>query len=76
MDKPNVKMVRVDARLIHGQGQLWIKSLGVNLVICANDKAAEDNVQQMLMKTVLPQDINVRFWTIARTAEVIWKRFL
>ncbi|MEA4829110.1 MAG: PTS sugar transporter subunit IIB, partial [Enterococcus thailandicus] len=33
MDKPNVKMVRVDARLIHGQGQLWIKSLGVNLVI-------------------------------------------
>ncbi|MBO0482760.1 PTS sugar transporter subunit IIB [Candidatus Enterococcus courvalinii] len=73
MDKPNVKMVRVDARLIHGQGQLWIKSLGVNLVICANDKAAEDNVQQILMKTVLPKDINVRFWTIARTAEVIWK---
>ena len=37
-NKPNIKMVRVDERLIHGQGQLWIKSLGANLVIVANDK--------------------------------------
>ena len=73
MDKPNVKMIRVDERMIHGQGQLWIKSLGVNLVICANDKVAEDKIQQTLMKTVVPKEVNVRFWTIERTAEVIWK---
>lgn len=54
-------MVRVDERLIHGQGQLWIKSLGVNLVICANDKAAEDSLQQTLMKTVVPKETNIRF---------------
>lgn len=74
MQKPNVKMVRVDERLIHGQGQLWIKSLGVNLVICANDKAAEDSLQQTLMKTVVPKETNIRFWTIERTAKVIWKQ--
>lgn len=73
MNKPNVKMVRVDERLIHGQGQLWIKSLGVNLVICANDKVAEDSLQQTLMKTVVPKGTNVRFWTIEHTAKIIWK---
>lgn len=71
--RPNIKMVRVDERLIHGQGQLWIKSLGVNLVICANDKAAEDPIQQTLMKTCVPKEVGIRFWTIERTAKVIWK---
>lgn len=71
--KPNVKMVRIDERLIHGQGQLWIKSLGVNLVICADDKAATDSTQQTLMKTVVPSEVGIRFWSIERTAKVIWK---
>ena len=43
-NKPNIKMVRIDERLIHGQGQLWIKSLGVNLAICANDAVSTDEV--------------------------------
>ena len=72
-NKPNIQMVRIDERLIHGQGQLWIKSLGVNLVICANDAVSTDDLQQTLMKTVLPKEINVRFWTVERTAEIIWK---
>ncbi|TGY42384.1 PTS mannose/fructose/sorbose transporter subunit IIB [Clostridium sartagoforme] len=72
-NKPNIKMVRVDERLIHGQGQLWVKSLGVNLVIVANDKVSTDNIQQTLMKTVIPKEVGVRFWTIDRTNEVIWK---
>lgn len=73
MNKPNIQMVRVDERLIHGQGQLWIKSLNVNLVICANDKVVTDPLQQTLMKTTLPDELAVRFWTIEKTAEIIWK---
>ncbi|GEQ21085.1 PTS N-acetylgalactosamine transporter subunit IIB [Clostridium butyricum] len=72
-NKPNIKMVRVDERLIHGQGQLWIKSLGANLVIVANDKVSTDNIQQTLMKSIVSKDIGLRFWTIDRTNEVIWK---
>lgn len=72
-NKPNIKMVRIDERLIHGQGQLWIKSLGVNLVICANDKVSTDSIQQTLMKTVVPKEVGVRFWTLERTAKVVWK---
>lgn len=72
-NKPNIKVLRIDERLIHGQVQLWIKRLGVNLVICANDKVAESSVEQSLMKSVLPKGAGVRFWTLKKTAEVIWK---
>ena len=72
-NKPNIKMVRIDERLIHGQGQLWIKSLGSNLVIVANDKVSSDNIQQTLMKSIVPKEVGMRFWTIDRTNEVIWK---
>ena len=34
-DKPNIAALRIDERLVHGQGQLWIKTLGVNTVIVA-----------------------------------------
>lgn len=73
MNKPNIKMTRVDERLIHGQGQIWIRSLGVNLVICANDEVADNKIQQSLMSSVISGDAGVRFWTIEKTAEVIWK---
>lgn len=73
MNKPNIKMVRIDERLIHGQGQLWIKNLGVNLVIVANDKVAENEIQQTLMSSIVPKEVGTRFWTIERTAKVIWK---
>ena len=39
MATPNIVMTRIDERLVHGQGQLWVKSLGVNTVIVANDQA-------------------------------------
>ncbi|WP_429976146.1 PTS sugar transporter subunit IIB [Enterococcus sp. DIV0086] len=71
--EPNIKMVRIDERLIHGQGQLWIKSLGVNLVICADDKVASDSMQQSLMRSVASKDVGLRFWNLDRTAKVIWK---
>ena len=69
----NIVMFRIDERLIHGQGQLWIKALGCNTVIVANDQAAEDPVQQQLMKSVVPKNIAMRFFTIEKTCEVIQK---
>lgn len=73
MNQPNVKMLRIDERLIHGQGQLWLNSLGVNLVIVANDEAAKNPLQQTLMKTVVSKDIGMRFFSIDKTNEVIFK---
>ena len=73
MNKPNIKMVRIDERLIHEQGQLWIKNLNVNLVIVANDETATNEIQQTLMSSIVPKEIGTRFWTVERTAKVIWK---
>ena len=72
-DKPNIAALRIDERLVHGQGQLWIKTLGVNTVIVANDEAANDPIQQTLMKTVIPKTIAMRFFTVQHTCDVIMK---
>ena len=59
MATPNIVMTRIDERLVHGQGQLWVKSLGVNTVIVANDQASQDAMAQTLMKTVIPKDVAI-----------------
>lgn len=73
MDVPNIVAFRIDERLIHGQGQLWIKALGVNTVIVADDFASEDQMQQSLMKAVVPKTIAMRFFSIQHTCDVIGK---
>ena len=70
---PNIVAFRVDERLIHGQGQVWIKALGANTVIVANDAASEDPIQQQLMKAVVPKTIAMRFFSIQKTCEIIDK---
>ena len=67
----NIIMARVDERLIHGQGQVWIKMLDCNTVIVANDKASTSDLEQSLMKTVVPESIAVRFYSIEKLIEVI-----
>ena len=73
MNTPNIMMTRIDERLIHGQGQLWVKSLGCNTVIVANDAASNDQMQQTLMKTVVPKSVAMRFFSIQRVIDVIGK---
>ena len=73
MPVPNIVAFRIDERLIHGQGQLWIKALGVNTVIVANDSASEDAMQQTLMKAVVPKTVAMRFFSIQHTCDVIIK---
>ena len=73
MAEPNIVAFRIDERLIHGQGQLWIKALGVNTVIVANDSASEDSMQQTLMKAVVPKTIAMRFFSVQHTCDVIMK---
>lgn len=73
MSTPNIVMTRVDERLVHGQGQLWIKALGVNTVIVADDEAAADPMAQTLMKTVIPNNIAMRFFTVQKVIDIIHK---
>ena len=73
MTQANIIMTRVDERLIHGQGQLWVKFLNCNTVIVANDAVSEDKLQQSLMKTVIPSHIALRFFSVQRVIDIIHK---
>lgn len=73
MATPNIVMARVDERLIHGQGQLWIKALGCNTVIVANDEVSQDKIQQTLMKTVVPSTVAMRFFPLQKVIDIIYK---
>lgn len=73
MTTPNIVMTRIDERLVHGQGQLWVKSLGVNTVIVANDEAAKDAMAQTLMKTIIPKEVAMRFYSVQKVIDMIYK---
>lgn len=73
MTEPNIQAIRIDERLIHGQGRLWISNLGVNLVIVANDEVSNSHIQQQLMKSLLPPSVGIRFFSIQETIDKIFK---
>lgn len=74
MTNPNILLTRIDNRLVHGQvGMTWTNTLGANLVVVANDEVATDSVQQNLMDMVLPETVQIRFFTLEKTIRIISK---
>jgi len=73
-DTPNILLTRIDNRLIHGQvGMTWTNTLGANLVVVADDKAANDETQQNLMDMAIPDSAESRFFTLEKTINIIHK---
>ncbi|AVL02411.1 PTS galactosamine transporter subunit IIB [Pediococcus pentosaceus] len=75
MSEPHILLTRIDNRLVHGQvGVTWTKTLGANLILVANDQAAQDILQQKLMKsTAESSGAQIRFFTLQKTIDVIQK---
>ncbi|WP_066022085.1 MULTISPECIES: PTS galactosamine transporter subunit IIB [Clostridium] len=73
--KPNILLVRIDNRLVHGQvGVTWTSSLGANLLVVVNDEAANNQVQQQLMTmTAESSGVGIRFFTVEKTIRIISK---
>ncbi len=60
-----IMYTRVDNRLVHGQvGVTWVNHLGANMIVVANDEVAEDEVQQSLMDMVVPDTVEMRYFSI------------
>lgn len=72
---PNILLTRIDNRLVHGQvGITWTRTIGANLIIVANDEVAEQPIQQKLMRsTADATGAEIRFFTLQKTIDVIWK---
>lgn len=72
MTAPNILLTRIDNRLVHGQvGVTWTNSLGVNLLLVANDGAAADPIQQSLMDMVVSAGVETRYFSLQKTIDVI-----
>lgn len=54
-----IRMTRVDARLIHGQGSAWIRTLDARRVVIIDDGVANDDFMIDLLETVAPSGVEV-----------------
>ncbi len=72
---PHILLTRIDNRLVHGQvGNIWAGTLGCNLIVVADDAAANDPIQQTLMKaTADAVGCGIRFFSLQKTIDVIGK---
>lgn len=75
MSEPNILLVRIDNRLIHGQvGVTWTMTLGANLIVVVDDEVAENELMQQLMQvTAESSGAGVRFFSVQKTIDVIHK---
>lgn len=75
MATPDIVLTRIDNRLVHGQvGVVWTSAIGANLLLVANDAAANDPLQQELMTaTAETSGVGIRFWTLDKTISTISK---
>lgn len=72
---PNILLTRIDNRLVHGQvGVTWVSSVGANLLVVADDAVSKDTLQQQLMGiTAKSSGIDIRFFSIQKTIDIIHK---
>ncbi|WP_193014632.1 PTS N-acetylgalactosamine transporter subunit IIB [Proteus sp. FME41] len=77
MNTPNIVWTRIDERLLHGQIRItWGKHTEANLILVANDDAAEGPnaaFMQAGMKASAGGEYAVRFFSIQKTIDVISK---
>lgn len=68
----SVTTMRIDDRLIHGQiVTRWIADAQADTILIADDMAAGDATQQMLLKLVAPANINLLIKTINEAAQLL-----
>jgi len=75
MAEPKILLTRIDNRLVHGQvGMSWVGAIHPNLIVVADDEAANDKVQQSLMQmTAEAAGVGIRFFSLQKTIDVIHK---
>lgn len=68
----NVTNFRIDDRLIHGQiVTQWIADSKARRIIVADDKAAADPTQQMLLKLTVPGGVSLDILSLGDAAELL-----
>lgn len=67
-----ISHMRMDDRLIHGQiVTAWIKEAQADTILLADDKAAKDPTQQMILKFAVPNGIKLLIVTMKEAYQII-----
>lgn len=67
----SIKLIRIDDRLIHGQvASSWLRHVNADQVICVDDKAASNPVQQQVLKMAAP-DLKVHVFSVDEFINII-----
>lgn len=71
---PDIRLVRIDNRLIHGQVAItWTGTVKANIIVVVDDDVSTDTMQQNLLKMSTPPGVAVRFFSVNKTIEIINK---
>lgn len=66
----NLKLTRIDFRLIHGQVMTrWVKKYNINHIIVIDDKTAKSPILKKIILNAAPKDIQAEVFTISEAAE-------
>ena len=61
----DIKLFRVDERLIHGQIiASWLNKINIDTIIVANNKAVNNELQKSLFKLAVPSYVNLKILSI------------
>ena len=60
-----IKLVRLDYRLLHGQGCFtWVQHVSANRVIIVDDASANDDLKKSALKLAKPQGVRLNVFTL------------
>ena len=62
-----IRLLRVDGRLVHGMVAVtWVGELKPNVLVVANDAAANDSFHTMTLKLAKPANVDMYVWTLKK----------
>lgn len=65
-------IIRVDDRLIHGQVTAgWVRPLGIERIVLANDAVATDTWQKEIYSLAVPAEIEVKIFIVTEAIEYL-----
>lgn len=73
----NIKLVRIDDRLLHGQVvSTWIKDYEIEQAIIVNDELMEDEIAKSVVAIAAPKGVKVLMFGIDKFKEITSKNII
>ncbi|MGO3733138.1 MAG: mannose/fructose/sorbose PTS transporter subunit IIB [Vagococcus sp.] len=67
----DIRLVRIDDRLIHGQvATVWTKQSKINRILVVSDEVAKDEMRKLLLVQAAPLDVKVNVIPISKMIEI------